>query len=110
MIRLFNVYYPVRTLVLLAVETLIVWTSFLLGRCCVPGRLLRRPELRGWILKDPRCHSAGADLFPLVRSVRSFAFKRKGELYFRLLLVPGLLALSAGAVIGYFFPRFLLGQ
>jgi len=31
LIRLFNVYYPVRTLVLLAVETMVVFTSFLLG-------------------------------------------------------------------------------
>ena len=31
MIRLFKVYYPVRTLVLLAVETLIFWVSFVLG-------------------------------------------------------------------------------
>ena len=31
MIRLFNVYYPIRTLVLLIAEALIVWTSFLLG-------------------------------------------------------------------------------
>jgi len=31
LIRLFNVYYPVRTLVLLIGEALIVWTSFLLG-------------------------------------------------------------------------------
>ena len=31
MIRLFNVYYPVRTLVLLIGEALIVLTSFLLG-------------------------------------------------------------------------------
>jgi len=30
-IRLFKVYYPVRTLVLLAVETFIVWMSFALG-------------------------------------------------------------------------------
>jgi len=30
-IRLFNVYYPVRTLILLVGEALIVWTSFLLG-------------------------------------------------------------------------------
>jgi len=30
-IRLFNVYYPVRTLILLGGEALIVWTSFLLG-------------------------------------------------------------------------------
>ena len=31
MIRLFNVYYPVRSLILLAGEALIVWTSFLLA-------------------------------------------------------------------------------
>ena len=31
MIRLFNVYYPIRTLILLAGEALIVWSSFLLG-------------------------------------------------------------------------------
>lgn len=31
MIRLFNVHIPVRTLVLLVVETLIVWVSFVLG-------------------------------------------------------------------------------
>jgi hypothetical protein len=30
-IRLFNVYYPVRTLVLLIVEALIVWMSFVVG-------------------------------------------------------------------------------
>src|SRR3979411_2441336 len=30
-IRLFKVYYPMRTLVLLAGEALIVWVSFLLG-------------------------------------------------------------------------------
>ena len=31
MIRVFNVYYPLRTLVLLAGEALIVWFSFVLG-------------------------------------------------------------------------------
>jgi hypothetical protein len=31
LIRLFNVYYPIRTLVLLIGDALIVWTSFLLG-------------------------------------------------------------------------------
>ena len=31
MIRLFNVYYPVRALLLLAVETMVVFSSFLLG-------------------------------------------------------------------------------
>jgi sugar transferase (PEP-CTERM system associated) len=36
-------------------------------------------------------------------------FDEKGELYFRLLLVPGLLALILAAV-GYFFPTFLPGN
>ncbi len=31
MIRLFNVYYPIRTLLLLVGEALIVWTSFLVA-------------------------------------------------------------------------------
>ena len=31
MIRLFNVYYPIRTLVLLGGEALLVWTSFLVA-------------------------------------------------------------------------------
>lgn len=31
MIRLFNVYYPIRTLILLVGEAFIIWTSFLLG-------------------------------------------------------------------------------
>ncbi|MFZ2084665.1 MAG: polyprenyl glycosylphosphotransferase, partial [Candidatus Sulfotelmatobacter sp.] len=31
MIRLFKVYYPLRTLVLVAGEALIVWLSFVLG-------------------------------------------------------------------------------
>ena len=36
-------------------------------------------------------------------------FNARGELYFRLLLVPGLLALLL-SFIGYFFPRFLIGN
>ena len=31
MIRLFNVYYPIRQLVLLGGEALLVWTSFLIA-------------------------------------------------------------------------------
>src|SRR5262249_30079415 len=36
-------------------------------------------------------------------------FNAKGELYFRLLLVPGFLALTLAAV-GYVFPRFVVGN
>ena len=42
MIRLFNVYYPVRTLVLLLGEALIVGSSFVLGtRCCTVESMFR---------------------------------------------------------------------
>ena len=41
MIRLFRVFFPVRTLVLLAVETLIVCVSFVLGT-------MVRPGITGW--------------------------------------------------------------
>jgi len=37
-IRLFNVYYPIRTLVLLGGEALLVWTSFMMAA------ILRHPE------------------------------------------------------------------
>ena len=35
MIRLFHVYYPIRTLILLLGEALIVWTSFLVAAVVV---------------------------------------------------------------------------
>ncbi len=45
MIRLFNVYYPVRTLVLLVVEALIVGCSFLLAHLVAePGNELGGAE------------------------------------------------------------------
>ena len=75
MIRLFNVYYPVRTLVLLAVETLIVWTSFLLGTIvAVPGQTVYVVlNYRRWVSQNSSCHRTGADLFALVRLVRLLA-------------------------------------
>ena len=44
MIRLFNVYYPVRTLILLGGEALIVWTSFLLGAWRLLGQAVWRVD------------------------------------------------------------------
>ena len=110
MIRLFNVYYPVRTLILLAGEALIVWTSF------VVGTLLTVRE-DSWLVLNYEygyykilvvtvlvllC-SHWFDLYDPAR------FSAKGELYFRLLLVPGLLALAMAAV-SYVFPRALIGN
>lgn len=110
MIRLFNVYYPLRTLVLLVVETVVVFTSFLVGM------LLAFPD-EGYIVLNYQygylriliatvvvltC-SHWFDLYDASR------FDAKGELYFRLFLVPGVLALALG-VIGYFFPHMLPGN
>ena len=110
MIRLFNVYYPVRTLVLLAVEALVVFTSFLLGV------VLAFPDERYIVLNYQGGYfkilvatlvvlicSHGFDLYDAAR------FDAKGELYFRLFLVPGLLALLLGG-IGFAFPKALPGN
>ena len=110
MIRLFNVYYPIRTLLLLAVETMVVFTSSLLGM------LLAFPEERYIVLNYQYGYlkvlvatvvvlicSHGFDLYDSAR------FDAKGELYFRLFLVPGLLALAL-ASIGFFFPYLLPGN
>jgi sugar transferase (PEP-CTERM system associated) len=109
-IRLFNVYYPVRTLVLLAGEALIIWTSFLLGM------VLQHPE-DSYVLLNYE----GGYLKILVVTVVVLMFSHwfdlydpahfsaKGELYFRLLLVPGLLAFAL-AVVGFLFPQLLPGK
>ncbi|MGD0183093.1 MAG: sugar transferase, partial [Terriglobales bacterium] len=110
MIRLFNVYYPIRTLILLVGEALIVWASFLLGMA-----LQHREDLyvalnyEGGYLKI-----LAVTLVVLIFShwfdlYDPNHFDEKGELYFRVLLVPGILAFMLAAV-GYVFPRFLPGN
>jgi len=110
LIRLFNVYYPVRTLVLLAGEALIVWTSFLLGTFFVwrqDSYLILNYE-GGYIkilivtLLVLLC-SHWFDLYDTAR------LTSRGELFFRLLMVPGLLAFVLAGV-SYIRPDFLLGN
>jgi sugar transferase (PEP-CTERM system associated) len=110
LIRLFNVYYPVRTLVLLAGEALIVWTSFLLGT------VLQHPYDSYTLLNYEGGYFkiAVVTLIVLVFShwfdlYDPAQFNKKGELYFRLLLVPGFLALVL-ALIDWIFPQFMPGQ
>lgn len=110
MIRLFNVYYPVRTIVLLGGEALLAWTSFLLAV------VWQHPEdsyvvlnYEGGYFKIFGATAAVlvfAHLFDLYEPAQ---WNAKGELYFRLLLVPGILALAI-AVIAYVFPRVLMGN
>ena len=110
MIRLFNVYYPVRTLVLLIGEALIVWTSFLLGAFCMLGQdtyLALNYEggyfkIFGVTALVLLC-SHWLDLYDTAR------LNTKGELYFRLLMVPGVLAFILAA-IAYVRPNYLLGS
>jgi sugar transferase (PEP-CTERM system associated) len=110
LIRLFNVYYPIRTLILLLGEALIIWTSFLLAAVVelredsylvlnYEGGYVKLCVLTGVVLL---C-SHWFDLYDTAR------LNTKGELYFRLLMVPGLLAFVL-AGISYVRPDFLLGS
>lgn len=110
MIRLFNVYYPVRSLILLIGEALIIWTSFLLAT------VLQNREDSYLVLyfQHGWAKIFGVTLFVLVCShwfdlYDPARFNAKGELYFRLLLVPGVLALLL-ALIEHYFQDFNLGN
>lgn len=112
MIRLFNVYYPVRTLVLLVGEALIVGLSFVLGAfwnaenvlrfenaLFIEGGLLRILALTAIVL----LLSHGFDLYDASQ------LGAKLDQAFRLLFVLGLVALVLAGVI-YVFPGFLPGS
>jgi sugar transferase (PEP-CTERM system associated) len=111
-IRLFNVYYPVRTLVLLLGEALIVGLSFVLGALWSADSLLRANNelfieggfskilgLTGVVL----LLSHGFDLYD------SSQLGVRMDQAFRILFVLGLVALVLGGVI-YFVPGFLPGH
>jgi sugar transferase (PEP-CTERM system associated) len=108
-IRLFKVYYPLRTLVLLAGEALIVWVSF------VMGTVLRSQD--SWLLLNVEsgylkilavtvgvlllCH--WLDLYD------SSNLGEKREESFRLLMVLGVVAMALSAV-GFLFPGLFPGN
>jgi sugar transferase (PEP-CTERM system associated) len=108
-IRLFKVYYPLRTLVLLAGEALIVWVSFVLGTMWqnqdswlllnVEGGYFKILGVTGVVL----LFSHWLDLY------NSSNLGEKWEQVFRLLLVLGVVALVL-AGIGFLFPKLWLGN
>jgi sugar transferase (PEP-CTERM system associated) len=109
-IRLFNVYYPIRTLVLLGGEALLVWTSFLVAT------VWQHPEnsyivlnYEGGYLKILAATVAVLVFSHLFDLYEPAQWNAKGELYFRLLMVPGILALLT-ALLAYLFPRLLIGN
>jgi len=110
MIRLFNVYYPTRMLVLLSGELLIVCSSFVLAAILRLGddSLIVLQHEYGFykILGVTALALVCLDYFDLYdpQWVPS-----RGESYFRLLVVLGVLSfLLAG--VSYLFPRFMLGN
>ena len=109
MIRLFKVYYPLRALVLLGGEALIVWFSFVLGTRMQNEDWWLQLNVEGGYLKI-----LGVTAFVLLLShwldLYDFAsLGAKWDQTFRLLLVLGFVALGLSA-IGYLFPRFLPGN
>ena len=110
MIRLFKVYYPLRTLVLLAGEALIIWLSF------VVGTLLRNQD-DSWLLLNVEGGYLKILMVTGIVLLLSHWFDlydssnlgAKWEEAFRLLLVLGLVALALSAV-GFIFPSFMPGN
>ncbi len=114
MIRLFKVYYPLRTLVLLVGEILIVWLSFLLAT------LWRNQDSLLLLNVDGGYMQVLAELAPRIMGVTvavlllshwfdlydSSSLSAKGEHAFRLLLVLGFVALAL-AVLGSRYPSVL---
>ncbi|MBV9483064.1 MAG: TIGR03013 family PEP-CTERM/XrtA system glycosyltransferase [Acidobacteria bacterium] len=110
MIRLFKVYYPVRTLILLTGEALVIWTSFWLGTVLQfreDSFLVLNFEY-GYlkILLVTAFVLVCSHWFDLYDTTRVNA---RGELYFRLLMVPGLLALALAGT-ERLFPRVTPGN
>lgn len=104
MIRLFNVYYPTRTIVLLLCEALIVSGSFLLATVMILG-----PDT--YICLNYEYGTLKIAALTILTLLFSYYFdlyepqriSARWEIYFRLLLVLGFLSFLLSAVI-YLFP------
>jgi sugar transferase (PEP-CTERM system associated) len=109
-VRLFNVYYPVRTLVLVCVETLIVLLSFAVAawiRLGADSLLVLRTE--DGIVKILAIAALSFVCFYYFDLYDPQRLPSSGETYFRVLTVIGILSLFLGA-LGYFIPDFLLSN
>jgi len=109
-IRLFNVHYSVRTLILVSGEALMVALSFLLGTMLRKGEdsylVLNFEYGYPKILAVTVCALLLSHWFDLYDPTY---FEAKSDLFFRVLLVPGSLALGLAAVTAI-FPGFMLGD
>jgi sugar transferase (PEP-CTERM system associated) len=109
-IRLFKVYYPLRTLVLLVGEAMIVWLSF------VMGTMLQNRE-DSWLLLN--VENGYVKILAVTGVVLLFShwfdlydsssLGAKWDQVFRLLLVLGFVSLALSAV-GFLYPNILPGN
>lgn len=110
MVRLFNVYYPIRTVVLVLGEIVIVCASFVLAALLRLGQdsvlVLGYEDGMYKVLAVAGVAFVCFYYFDLYDSQRVPA---GGETFFRLLTVLGVLSFIL-AGISYLFPRFLLGN
>lgn len=109
MIRLFKVYYPLRTLVLLAGEALIVWVSFVLGTMLRNQDSWLLLNVEGGYLKILAVTAAVLLLSHWFDLYDSSSVSKNWEQSLRILLVLGFVALALSA-IGFLFPEFLPGN
>ncbi len=109
MIRLFNVYYPLRTVILMGGELLLICASLLLAVMAQAGAdtfLVLNYESGYWKILGTSGLALLClyyfDLYDLQR------LRSRGEQFFRLLMVVGALSLIL-AVVGYVYPAFMNG-
>ncbi len=116
MIRLFNVYYPTRTLALLLCEALLVGGSFLLAATCAcligpDGYVGLRNDL---VLEYGLLKIAGITILTLLLTYYFDLYgprriSESWEIYFRLLLVLSVLSFILAAIV-YFSPDLDIGS
>lgn len=109
MIRLFKVYYPLRTLVLLAVEALIVWVSFVLGTMLRNQDSWLLLNVEGGYFKILGVTAAVLLLAHWLDLYDSANLGQKWDQRFRMFLVLGLMALAL-SLVGFIFPALLPGN
>ena len=109
MIRIFNVYYPTRTLVLLLCEVFLVSGSFLLATAVLSG-----PDTYIVLFYENGIYKiAGITLITLLLSYYFDLYEPqrisgRWEIYFRLLLILSVLSFFLAALL-YFFPELTTG-
>jgi sugar transferase (PEP-CTERM system associated) len=109
MIRIFNVYYPIRTLVLLLFEALVVSGSFLLATACLVGP----DSYIALIYENGILKIAGITVLTLLLShyfdlYEPLRISGRWEIYFRLLLLLSVLSFILAGLV-YFVPDLDMG-